>query len=106
VVNEAAGGGAGVEVPQAEGAVPGAGQSEGTIRGDHDVLDEVRVTGEGTAGVAVALLIAGEVPDDDGVVTRSGQDHVSILGGGGNSGNPAAVAPQFSTHFLLHFEEL
>jgi hypothetical protein len=38
VAQEAAGGGAGVDVPEAEGAVPGARQAEGAVRGDDDVL--------------------------------------------------------------------
>ena len=54
VANEAAGGGAGdVEVPQAEGAVPGARQGELAIARDHDVLNEVGVPAESAQGLAV-----------------------------------------------------
>merc|ERR1712232_1154650 len=47
VSDEAAGGEAGVQVPQAEGAVPRAGEGELTVGGDDDILNEVPVATEG-----------------------------------------------------------
>lgn len=44
VANKAAGGGTGVDVPQAEHAVPRAGQAELTIRGHDNILHEVSVS--------------------------------------------------------------
>ena len=72
VANETAGGVAGVEVPQAQGSVPGARQGELAIRGDHHVLNEVGVAGEGTEGLAVVALLAGQGPLDDALVTVHG----------------------------------
>lgn len=69
VANEAAGGVAGVEVPETEGLVPGGGQSELTIGGDDNILDGRVVAAEGLLGdTEVALVIAGQGPDDDGLV--------------------------------------
>lgn len=76
VADEAAGGLAGGKLPEAEGLVPGRGQSVGTVGGDHTVGDDVRVTVEGALGVAVRGLITGKVPDDEGLVTRTGKEHV------------------------------
>ena len=76
VADETAGGLTGGKLPEAEGLVPGRGQSVGTVGGDHTVGDDVRVTVEGAFGVAVGGLITGEVPDDEGLVTRTGQEHV------------------------------
>lgn len=110
VANETAGGLAGGELPEAEGLVPGRGQSVGTVGGDHTVGDDVRVTVEGAFGVAVRGLITGKVPDDEGLVTRTGQEHVGagpllvcalgilccckllLLEGGGQGSDPAGVA--------------
>lgn len=43
------------------------------------VGDDVGVTVEAALGVAVAGLIAGQVPDDEGLVARSGKEHVGAL---------------------------
>jgi hypothetical protein len=110
VANETAGGLAGGKFPEAEGLVPGGGQSVGTVGGDHTVGDNVRVTVEGAFGVAVRGLITGQVPDDEGLVTRTRQEHVGaepllvhapwimycckllLLEGGGQGSDPAGVA--------------
>ena len=115
VADEAAGGGAAGELPQAEGLVPRGGQSVGTVGGDnlykkkssisakpvpckfpssafdigfgatvsssqwdgtYAVGDDVRVTVERALGVSVLGLVAGQVPDDEGLVARSRQEHV------------------------------
>lgn len=43
------------------------------------VRDDVGVALEGSLGVSVLGLIAGEVPDDQGLVTRSRQEHVGAV---------------------------
>ena len=74
VANEAAGGVAGVEVPETEGLVPGGGQSELTVGGDDNILDGRVVAAEGLLGdTEVALVIAGQGPDDDGLVCKSNE---------------------------------
>jgi len=55
VVLETAGGLAGAEIPQTESLVPWAGQSEVTVRGKHDVGDEMAVTLKTLLGYAVLL---------------------------------------------------
>ena len=52
----------GVEVPQAQGRVPRAGQGELSVARDGDVLHVVRVTGQTLLGGSVLLLIASQVP--------------------------------------------
>ena len=42
--------------------------------------------------VSVAALVAGQVPDDQGLVAGSREEHVWILEGGRKRSDPAAVA--------------
>lgn len=92
VADEAAGGGTGVQVPKTEGLVPRGGESKLTVGGDDNVGDEVVVAVEDSLGVAVVRVITAELPDDDGAVTRSGEEEVGVLLGGGDGGDPALVA--------------
>lgn len=85
VADETAGSLAGGQLPQAQGLVPGRRQSVGAIRGDHAVGDDVRVTVQRALWVAVGLVAAGQVPDDQSLVTRGGEKHV----GAGASGQYA-----------------
>lgn len=99
VADEAAGGHTGGELPEAEGLVPGRGKSVGAVGGDdlqplelapifvaalwcfvtYAVRDDVGVTLQAALGVAVGLLIAGEVPDDEGLVAGTRQEHVRAV---------------------------
>lgn len=98
VANESSGGGTGSKLPEAESLVPRGRQSVSTIRGDHlnpakisprpssfrersgertyTVGDDVRVTLERSLGVTVLGLVAGEVPDDESLVSGARQEHV------------------------------
>mmetsp|Transcript_4219 Transcript_4219/g.7394 ORF Transcript_4219/g.7394 Transcript_4219/m.7394 type:complete len:324 (+) Transcript_4219:19-990(+) len=91
VSNKAAGGSSGVEVPQAEGGVPRARESKLAIRGDNNILNKVVVAGERTAS-ETEVLVVGKSPDDDRLITRTGENHVGVLGGGSNSSYPALMA--------------
>lgn len=51
----------------------------------------MRVTVERPLGVTVLGLVAGEVPDDQGLVTGRGQEHVGVLHGGSQAGDPAIL---------------
>ena len=64
------------------------------IRGEDNVLDEVRVAGYPTAGNTVGLVLLSEVPQDDGFAAGRGVDHVRVVDGGGNGSDHVAV----STH--------
>ena len=57
--DEATGGLAGVDLPKAEGAVPGTGEGELSVGGDDDVGNEVRVAAKGTTSVAVRVVLSG-----------------------------------------------
>lgn len=92
VADKAAGGGAGVEVPETEGLVPRGGQSKLAVGRDDNVRDKVVVTVEDALGVTVVGVVARELPDNDGAVTRGGEEEVGVVLRGGNGGDPALVA--------------
>lgn len=103
VADEAAGGGAGGELPQPQGLVPRGRQGVSAVRGDnlpvssafefhlcpcsgagcclgtYTVGHDVGVTVERSLGVTVLGLVTGEVPDDQGLVTRTRQEHVGAI---------------------------
>ena len=56
VPEEAPGGGSGVQVPEPQGVVPGAGEGELSVAGDDDVLDVVRVSPKTPEWVSERLL--------------------------------------------------
>jgi hypothetical protein len=64
VAHEAARRLAGLDLPQAEGAVPGTGERELAVRGDDHVRHEVAVAAQGALG----LLWYGWVPEGFGLV--------------------------------------
>lgn len=68
VADETASGGASVKVPEAESVVPGRRQSELAIRRDDNVRDEVVMSVEDALGVSVGVLVASQLPDDNGLV--------------------------------------
>lgn len=106
VADEAAGGSASGELPQAERLVPGRGKGVCAVRGDdlsairpirpkapralfshwrgtpgapvetYTVGHNVRVAVQTALGVAVRRLIARQVPDDEGLVARAREKHV------------------------------
>lgn len=92
--NETASGGTGVDVPQAEHAIPRARQGELTIRGHGDILDKVSVSPQGASGSVLSVLAVRDVPGQDSLVTRSSEDGVlsTTLLASGDSSNPAIVA--------------
>lgn len=92
VIFETASGLASGQIPQAQGLVPGTGQSVVTIGGQNDVTDEVRVTIQTLLGeTVVGVFVTGQLPDNQGLVTRSRDDGIGILGVGGDLGYPAIV---------------
>jgi len=105
VANEAAGRLAGGNLPQAEGGIPRARKGKLSVGTDSDIRDEVVVALQGTAGIAVVVLLADKGPHDDGLVTGSSQDQGRILLSGGDGGNPATVATEHSSKLKLfsHF---
>jgi hypothetical protein len=96
VADEAPGGGARVQVPQTQSAVPGARERELAVGGDDDVLDEVRVAREAPAREAVVALLARERPDDDALVARRREDEVRVVERARDGRHPVGVALQGS----------
>ena len=66
---------------------------------------------ESLLGNSILAVLAGQLPDNEGLVPGAGEDHVGVLGVGGDLGHPAIVAPQGATELqslghsllLLHF---
>jgi len=110
VADKAAGGCAGGKVPEAELAVPGAGERELTVGRENDVLNEVGVAGQTAAGDTVGLVLLGEMPQDDGFVARSRDYHVGVVNGSGNRrydvgvGAHGAAENETLCHFFLSQE--
>ena len=73
VADESASGLASVEVPKAESVIPRSREGELAIGRDNDIRDEVVVAVEDSLGVAVALFVASQLPDDDGLVYSAGK---------------------------------
>jgi hypothetical protein len=105
VADESSSGGTSSKLPETQSLVPRGRQSVGTVRRDNTVGDDVRVAVERSLGVAVLGLIAGEVPDDQGLVSGSRQEHVGVLHGGSQASDPAIVALEGSLQDQLfgHF---
>ncbi|KAJ2693507.1 hypothetical protein GGH99_001118, partial [Coemansia sp. RSA 1285] len=92
VANEAAGGLAGVDVPQAQGLVPRGRQNILAVRGNGNVLDKVVVALQRALGNAVVAVIASQRPDNQGLVTGGRDKNVGVLDRGGKSSDLTAVA--------------
>ena len=97
VIFKTASGLTGSQVPQAEGLVPGAGESKVSIRRQNDVRDEMSVTLESLLRHTIVLVIASKLPDNEGLVAGGRQDHVRVFGVGGDLGDPAAVSFEGTT---------
>jgi len=70
MANEATGGGASVQIPEADSLVPGGRESKLAIRGDGNILNEMVVTKKRLAGNAIVGFIPCKIPDDDRLVAR------------------------------------
>ena len=113
VANKASGGGTGGKLPKAESLVPRGRESIGTVGGDnlksvsafisiaethwssrrtYAVRHNVRVTVERSLWVAVGALIAGQVPNNQRLIARTGQEHVRVFERGREGGDPSRVA--------------
>ena len=49
---------------------------------------------ESLLGNSILAVLAGQLPDNEGLVPGAGEDHVRVLGVGGDLGHPAIVAPE------------
>ena len=76
VADEAPGSLTGGELPETESVIPGGGESVGAVAADNAVRDDVGVALEGTLGDTVGGIVAGQVPDDEGLVATAGEQHV------------------------------
>jgi hypothetical protein len=117
VSDKSAGGGTGGKLPEAESLVPGSREGVGTVRGDdlkgvsvqefqwspqflinpnhrrrtYTVRNDVRVAMQRSLWVTVGSLIAGQVPDDEGLVAGTRQQHIWVFERGREGGNPSAM---------------
>mmetsp|Transcript_10938 Transcript_10938/g.26831 ORF Transcript_10938/g.26831 Transcript_10938/m.26831 type:complete len:244 (-) Transcript_10938:71-802(-) len=99
VTNEAETGGPTVQVPKTEGVVPRTGQGELSVGADGNILNKVAVSLKTAVHGPVLLLIVRvrSLPNNQGLIAGSGNQHgLSILVGGCESGNPAAVPDELA----------
>jgi hypothetical protein len=92
VAGESGGGDTSFEVPESEGLIPRSGDGELTARADNDVRDEVVVSLQSLHWVTVHITVSVEVPDDEGLVSGGGDEHIWELWVGSNLSYPATVA--------------
>jgi hypothetical protein len=76
VANETTGSNAGIQIPQTQGFIPGCRQRKLTIRGDGNVLYKVVVAFQSTLGDGIVGIVAGDVPNDNGLIARGGQQQI------------------------------
>jgi len=91
VALEGADRGTDVQIVQAHGLVPGRTEGELTIGGADDILDSLIVSSEGLLGETWLVLVRGELPDHDGLITGGRDDHVGVVEITCDAGDPIAV---------------
>jgi len=98
VTNESSCGGSKVQIPETEGGVPRSRKGKLTIRREGNVLDKVGVSSEGsTWNTIVGLRLSGQVPDHDGLVTRTSDQSIWVFWVGYNCGDPSSVSLEDSS---------
>jgi len=58
----------------------------------------------GLASVELTAIVPGELPDDEGFVPGCGQDHLGVLGVGGDLGNPPEYKSFTHVKHLVTYE--
>jgi len=71
VIDKAAGGFTGFEVPETESVVPRTGKGKLTIRRDHNITHEVGMSLKTTERITVLAFLAGNAPDEKSLIARS-----------------------------------
>lgn len=69
VANEATSSLTSAQFPKAQSLVPGRRERVGTVGRDDAVADDVGMAVEAALGITVGAIVAGEIPDDEGLVT-------------------------------------
>lgn len=77
------------DIPKSHGLIPRGGDNIAVVVGDGEVGDEVVVTGQTSVwdSVGVSSFLLGEIPDDEGLISRSGDKDVVIGVSRGVTGN-------------------
>jgi hypothetical protein len=68
-----------VKIPKTQCVIPGRRKGKLAVRGDHNIRDKVVVAMKNSFWVAVGIFLAGQLPNDDGFVSRSSKDHVRVF---------------------------
>lgn len=109
VSSESGGGDSSFQIPQSQGFIPRSGNCELTARTDDNIGNEVVVSLQSFHWVSVSFTVSVELPDDQGLVSGGGDEHVWELWVGSDLGNPTAVAREgaFQGHDFLasHFNK-
>lgn len=77
------------DVPKSHGLVPRGGDDVAVIVRKSEVGDEVVVSGQTSEWntVSESSFLLGEIPDDEGLISRSGDEDVVVSVSGGVTGN-------------------
>jgi len=92
VSSEPGGGDTSFQIPESESLIPGSGNSELTARADDDVGDEMVVSLQSFHWVTVSFTVSVQLPDDQGLVSGAGDEHIWELWVGGDLGDPTAMS--------------
>jgi len=118
VANEGSVGGALLQVPESDGTIPGGGEAESAIGREVDIRDEVRVSLQDFSWDIPFLIVISirdvllDVPDDEGVISGSGDEELSVLIGSDllfadlHAGNPTVVALEATSDAQVVLDEL
>lgn len=61
--------GSGLEIPQTESVIPRGREGEQSVRGDNNILNEVRVSGQGFTRISVVSLFVSQIPNENASVS-------------------------------------
>ena len=81
-----------VEIPQSQSLVPRTRQGISTIGRKNNIRNSTVVTGQSLSGITIGLALGGELPNDDLLVTRRGDNGVGVGEGSGDSSDAVVVS--------------
>lgn len=98
----------GCQIPEAESFVPGAGQSVVSVGRENYVAHEMGVSMKPLLGDPVVGVVPVQFPNNQSLVSGTGQDHLRILRIGGDLCDPTIVSSEGASKLqsFRHFRKL
>ena len=72
--------------------------SKSTVRGQNNIRNKVGMSMKSLLGDSILTIFSGQLPDNQGLVPGAGEDHVRVLGVGGDLGHPSKIS-QYNLFF-------